>query len=153
MNTTTKRIILKDATGHLYVVIPARPMRKDETEQAYLDDIAAKSMVAGASEVARVDVSELPASRAFRNQWRHDGVSVKVNMALARVEKMKQIREKRNNLLAATDGEFLKQTETGGATSVLKAKRQALRSIPQTTDLSAIGTPEELEAFEPKWPV
>jgi len=152
MNPTTKRIILKDQTGHLHVVIPARPIKPGETEKEYLDDIASKAAIPGTAEIARIDASELPASRSFRSQWRHDGTAVKVDMALARVEKMKRIREKRNQLLAATDGEYLKQSERGTASQALKTKRQSLRDIPQNTNLSTISTPEELEAFEPTWP-
>ena len=75
---------------------------------------------------------------------------VVVNMAKARGIQMDKIREVRNKELAALDIPFMKALEDGDTDSqaTIKTKKQILRDIPQTFDLTT-DTPEELKN---KWP-
>ena len=75
---------------------------------------------------------------------------VVVNMAKARGIQMDKIREVRNKELAALDIPFMKALEDGDTDSqaTIKTKKQILRDIPQTFDLTT-DTPEELKQ---KWP-
>ena len=75
---------------------------------------------------------------------------VVINMPKARGIQMDKIREVRNKELAAKDVEFMRAIEDKNtkAQATIKAKKQELRDIPQTFDLTT-DTPEELKA---KWP-
>lgn len=74
----------------------------------------------------------------------------KVNMAKARGVQMDKIRVARNKELVKEDLNMLKalENEDASAQATVKAKKQELRGIPQTFDLTT-DTPEELRA---KWP-
>ena len=71
-------------------------------------------------------------------------------MPTARGVHMDKIREVRNNELTKKDIEFMRAIEDGDidAQASIKAKKQELRQIPQTFDLTT-DTPEELKE---KWP-
>lgn len=152
-----KRIVYEAPDGSLAVVVPARKQKAGESDQEYLDEIAAKAekqMPAGMSRKVTVDKTELPQSRYFRGQWRADSRQVFVDMNSARQHKMDLIRQNRNQRLDATDKEKARLDEVGtdNEKQELAQKRQALRDLPQTIDLASMQTPEELEAFEPEWP-
>jgi len=74
----------------------------------------------------------------------------KVNMVKARGIQMDKIRIQRNAELAKKDLESLRALEDGDtdAQSIIKTKKQELRDIPQTFDLTT-DSPEELKQ---KWP-
>jgi hypothetical protein len=76
----------------------------------------------------------------------------KINMAKARGVQMDKIRVVRNKELAQEDTNMLKALEAGdtSAQSAVNAKKQTLRDIPQTFDLTTDNdTPAELKV---KWP-
>ena len=77
-------------------------------------------------------------------------MTVVINMAKARGIQMDKIRAVRNKELVAKDIEFMRAIEDGDtdAQATVKAKKQELRNIPQTFDLTT-DTPEELKE---KWP-
>ena len=77
-------------------------------------------------------------------------MTVVINMAKARGIQMDKIRAVRNKELVAKDIEFMRAIEDGDTDvqTTIKAKKQELRDIPQTFDLTT-GTPEELKQ---KWP-
>ena len=124
-----------------------------------LDDLARLTQertpwMADAVRLDDVEISVLP-GRYFRNCWRDNGNgNVHVNMPLARTQRMKEIRSKRDSLLTESDKEKFRLDDVGTKTETdaLAIKRQALRDIPQNVDLEVIDTPEALEAFEPDWP-
>ena len=74
----------------------------------------------------------------------------KVNMAKARGVQMDKIRVVRNKELEKEDLNMLKALEDGdtSAQATVKARKQTLRDIPQTFDLTT-ATPKELKE---KWP-
>ena len=71
-------------------------------------------------------------------------------MEKARGIQMDKIREMRNKELAALDITFMRAVEDGDtdAQATIKSKKQELRDIPQTFDLTT-DTPEQLKE---KWP-
>ena len=77
-------------------------------------------------------------------------MAIKINMDKATVIQMGKIREVRNKELSALDITFMRavEDEDTDAQATIKAKKQELRQIPQTFDLTT-DTPEELKE---KWP-
>ena len=75
---------------------------------------------------------------------------INVNMTKARAIHLEEIRKARNLELVKEDVNMLKAIEAGDTSeqSAVAAKKQVLRDIPQTFDLTT-DTPEELKA---KWP-
>ena len=77
---------------------------------------------------------------------------INVNMDKAKVIHMDAIRAERNKELAAKDITFMRAVEDADtdAQAMIKTKKQALRDIPATFDITTdVGTPELLKA---KWP-
>ena len=75
---------------------------------------------------------------------------INVNMTKARAVHLAEIRRVRNAELVKEDTNMLKAIEAGDAStqSTVATKKQVLRDIPQTFDLTT-DTPEELKA---RWP-
>jgi len=92
----------------------------------------------------------LLSDRTFRDAWECSETTVQVNMPKARVIQLDKIREVRNNELTKKDIEFMRAIEDGDidAQASIKVKKQELRDIPQTFDLTT-DSPEELKQ---KWP-
>jgi hypothetical protein len=97
--------------------------------------------------------SNLPESRDFRNAWTDDNPTetVDVNMEKARGIHLNKLRELRKPKLDALDKEYMKADEMSNTAKKVEiaAKKQALRDIPQTLDLSIAQTPDELKAIIP----
>lgn len=98
-----------------------------------------------------VTIDQIPSDRAFRDAWEHEGDKIAVNMDKARDIHMDNIRTVRNKALADLDVETIKAVGKSDSKALddVEAKKQALRDIPQTFDLSAARTPEELKNL---WP-
>ena len=101
------------------------------------------------------DPSDLPSYR-FRDCWRLSGDAIKVDMPLARAQRIKEIRAERNGRFTGLDAEWMRamgQKRLAEADAI-EAKRQVLRDIPATclTALDACTTPGALETFQPEWP-
>lgn len=74
---------------------------------------------------------------------------IKVNMPKARGIQMDKIRVMRDKELAKKDIEYMKALEANdGSAAAIATKKQELRDIPQTFDLTT-DTPEQLKD---KWP-
>ena len=77
---------------------------------------------------------------------------INVNMTKARAIHLTEIRRVRNSELVKEDINMLKAIEGGDASmqSTVAAKKQTLRDIPATFDITTdVDTPEKLKA---KWP-
>jgi hypothetical protein len=104
--------------------------------------------------VRECEFDDMP-TRVFRDAWEEgasDGPAVQVNMPRARGIHMDRIRLVRNEELAKEDINVLKAIEVGdtAAQSTVATKKQTLRDIPQTFDLTTDNdTPDELDQ---KWP-
>jgi len=77
---------------------------------------------------------------------------VNVNMTKARAIHLAEIRKARNAELVKEDVTFMRavEAEDTDAQATIKAKKQTLRDIPATFDITTdVDTPEKLKA---KWP-
>ena len=77
---------------------------------------------------------------------------VNVNMTKARAIHLAEIRRVRNAELVKEDVTFMRAIEDGDtdAQATIKAKKQTLRDLPATFDITTdVDTPEKLKA---KWP-
>ena len=77
---------------------------------------------------------------------------VNVNMTKARVIHLEEIRRVRNEELAKEDINLMIANESGTSSEqdAVKAKKQTLRDLPATFDITTdVDTPEKLKA---KWP-
>jgi len=95
--------------------------------------------------------ADIPQDLTFRDAWKADGGIISVDMEKARAIHMDRIRRVRNAELAKLDVPYMKAQERGdqAAMTQIAAQKQALRDIPQTFDLNAAQTPDELKAL---WP-
>ena len=158
---TNKRLIWKKPDGSICITIPApKGRREGESEADWIERVRARAKDADPHLADCVGLSDcmaadLPGSRRFRNCWRDDGTGrLAVDMTRARDQRMSEIRAERDQQFASLDNEWMRATGQGkkAEADAIEAKRQALRDIPQNTDLEAVATPEELEAFQPTWP-
>ena len=149
-------IFLKpDNDGIMTVRTPAYgdKARPDMTEEEWIQeaiDTLPKGEDGNTVPYRVVNTEDIPSDRVFRDSWEDTGTSVAPNMPKARGIQMNRIREVRNKELAALDITFMRAVEDGDtdAQATIKAKKQELRNIPQTFDLTT-DTPEELKE---KWP-
>lgn len=79
-----KLITFYQSNGVLAVVTPSEPQQPGETEQAYLDRIAAKTVPEGTA-YSLLDRSQFPASREHRPAWKLAGATVVVDSGLAAI--------------------------------------------------------------------
>ena len=175
-----KVITWVDLAGRYRVTSPAyndatRPT--GETEEQCLERVWAKLVASGGygipidhphhyvEDSAQRAKLETLAGTAFRHSGKPNGDSTsegswemdtdgtpKVNMAKARGVHMDKIRVSRNAELDKEDTAMLRAIESGdsAAQNTINSKKQTLRDIPQTFDLTTDNdTPLELQA---KWP-
>ena len=156
---TNRRIVWRKPGGEILVTIPASKARMaGEAEPQWLDRVAQKVVAAGgmaeAERLPDCSAEDLP-DRRFRTCWRANAAGkVKIDLPLARQQRMNEIKADRNRRLDLSDKEWARLAEIGTAEqqSVLKAYRQALRDVPQNVDLSKMKTARELSSYEPHWP-
>jgi len=152
-----KRGFFTDVEGDLHVLIPlyddlARP--SDMTDEEYFEFARDKMLISmnmpNDTVVGEFDERDAPTDRTFRHAWEATADGIQVSMPKARGIQMDKIREVRNKELTALDVPFMKALEDGDtdAQATIKTKKQELRNIPQTFDLTT-DTPEELKI---KWP-
>jgi hypothetical protein len=130
--------------------------RRVLTDQEYIDHIIGRNIDKGVipkdAELVMLPEDWSPADkRAFRSAWILDGNTIDVDMGKAREIHMGRIRIARNRKLDELDRDWMRaagQKDTKAADAI-EAKRQALRDIPQTLDLTKARTPDELKAT---WP-
>lgn len=134
-----------------------------ETEDEFVNRVRVLVVPRDVVKNTIVDHTELPSDREFRDAWRLDDASrVVINMPAARAMHLEHVRQHRNDNLTLSDVEFFKALESllaktlvadpqPEAKAVLTAisARQKLRDAPQTLDLNAALTPEELKQ---RWP-
>jgi hypothetical protein len=149
---TTRRVIYTRPDGGISVLAPAAGARlADESEDDFVQRIILKDVPADATDVRVIDASEVPKDRTFRNAWRQQANELAVDMPKARAIHMDRIRRARQSELERLDLEWMRAMgrKDQPAADVFEAKRERLRNIPQTFDLTGAATPEELGAL---WP-
>jgi len=90
--------------------------------------------------------------REFRASWRKSGASsIAVNLTAARAEKMDKLRAIRDELLKATDEEYVKLLSQGADLTDIQARKQELRDMPtnRQAEIDAISDVEELKNYMP----
>lgn len=147
-----KRIVWQNPDGSIALTTPCAPTVAGESEADYLARVATRTkselVAAGymspkAQWVGVVDGEvHRTADRYFRNAWAWTG-AVSIDMPKARDIHMGRIRAARDAELAKLDIEQLKGND-------VTAEKQRLRDIPQTFDLTAAATPDELKALWPE---
>ena len=150
---TNKRIIWEQPDGSIAITIPApKGRRVNEVEEDWIERVAVKAKPSGAIRHPDCNSEDLP-KRYFRSCWRYTNLKVDVDMPLARVQKMNEIREKRNKLLDDSDKEHLRLQAVGSAQEKqdMEIYRQFLRDVPSNIDLELIKDSDSLEVFEPIW--
>ncbi len=155
---TDKRIVWRHSDDSISVTTPCGRLA-EEAEDAWLDRVAARVQSTSLDMVAATRLpncldTELP-GRYFRDCWRNDEAGkAHVDMPLARIQRMDEIRVDRDSRFPALDNEWMKAMGQKDQTIAdeVEAKRQILRDIPADVDLSVIDTPETLEGFTPLWP-
>lgn len=97
-----------------------------------------------------VDQSEVP-DRKFRDAWEQTDSAIIENMTQARAIHLNRIREYRNAELVKEDINFQKALEANDADaqSAVATKKQTLRDLPETFNLSGATNGAELNAL---WP-
>ena len=157
-----KYIIFTGPGGIASVLIPAYAdavtgQKIGETEDDYLARVIARCVQAGSLPAVGykiVDPAAIPV-RDYRNAWRFDGVAITHDMVVARQMKLDgEIRPERDKRLKALDVAWSRAMAQGNTVLAgqIEAKRQTLRDIPQTVDLSGLSDPSVLKAFSPAWP-
>jgi len=112
-----------------------------DTDTAIAAAIAKLSLTA--SNVTTVDDSVIPTDRAFRNAWRQNGASVRVDLPIARTLVEKEIETRRRVKIR----DVLEREALGENVAQEKA---ALRSINARLLVDAAQTPEELKSILPE---
>jgi len=149
-------------TEQIEVIIPAyddRTRPSGLTDEEFFTKVVDKMLATArregyqpASGITYYEMDEIdaPTDRTFRGAWECPAGTIQVNMPKARGIHMDKIRDMRNKELTALDVPFMKALEDGDTDvqATIKAKKQVLRDIPQTFDLTT-DTPEELKE---KWP-
>src|SRR5262245_3316550 len=99
-----------------------------------------------------IELSAIPQDRYFRNAWKRAGRSkVGIDMPKAREIHRNVLRRMREPLLARADVDYMRADEDGdvGAKGAVRARKQALRNVPQDPRIDAAKTPEQLRAIIP----
>jgi len=139
-----KALVYQRADGGISIVHPAPEfVALHPTEQAAIDKIKA-----GLTNPVEIDSATLP-DRTFRDAWKTAAGKVDVDMPKARAIHMARIRRVRDKELAKLDVAWSRAIAKGVGADVVEAKRQKLRDLPQTFDLTSSTTPEELKVM---WP-
>lgn len=154
--------VLTRPDGSVLIIGPApNAQRAGEDEVTFAARVLTRTLEANPAwaaypvqTVTRASVAAILSNRRFRNAWTVQAGVLTYDMTKARALRMTEIRRARDARLAASDGPMLRVQEQDKAPEIaaLKAYRQALRDVPQTTDLSSLTTPDALDAFEPVWP-
>lgn len=131
--------------GNTHIVIPANGVTYAE--------LLANVIPSNATAITALEDSDVPIDRTYRGAWDIVSSKVSVDMPRARVIHMDSLRLKRNDKLKQLDTDYLKADEDndGQLKAAIKAKKQQLRDMPNTYDLSIAATPEELKLMIPEY--
>lgn len=137
----TQYIIYEQPNGIVAIIVPVDP----------IEDVVAKDVPQGV-DYEIVDGAVIPTDRIFRNAWVKGKGAVDVDMVKARDIHMERIRVARDRQLTKLDVDYARADERndGPLKVQIAQQKQGLRDLPQTLDLSAATTPEQLVAIWPQ---
>lgn len=154
-----KKIIYTRPDGGLSIVYPAPKSVIEEAQKRTLTDaeyearVWEKSVPANAILPASIEDDVIPEDRYFRNAWKANANLIEVDLPKARDLHMNNLRVDRNVKLKELDIEFQIALEKGDAEAqrTIAARKQALRDMPATFDLSAITDLNALKNARPDY--
>lgn len=147
--------------GTVRIVVPVEPAMPGESEAEHAARVGDRAVqrdasLADCTRLSPMDATALPATRRWRNQWRHAAGVIAPSVPLCRATRLAEVRAERNARLLASDGEQMKVNEggTGQQQADWRAYRQALRDLPAAvqTELAALTTADQVAAYSPTWP-
>lgn len=148
-------ILLNFADGTVgimqFVLDDHRIVRQEATDENVQAQIKRSPFSQPVNNWRRMDQSEIPADRTFRNAWVDGGTTVAVDMPKARDLHRDRIRSDRALLFSQLDVAYARADEAGDteAKAAIAAQKQALRDAPAHPDIEAAQTPEDLLAARP----
>lgn len=149
---TDKKIIFTDDDNKVIQLHPSPEyISQFDSEDQAITAIIAKDIPADKqSSAIIIDKSKVP-NRKFRDAWKQESSSVVEDMTKAKAIHMDRIRVYRNTELDKEDINYQRAIEAddNDTKAAVATKKQALRNIPQTFDLSGASNGEELDAL---WP-
>lgn len=112
-------------------------------------EIARTGLAGRVTSWRRVEPSELPTDRRYRNSWKDFGDGVRLDMAKARAERLEQLRRQRTAVLDQLDRNWMRATGQGKKEEAdeIEWGRQELRDMPQrvAAALEAAQTADDLD--------
>ena len=147
-----KVILYTRSDGGVSIIIPtAQTFAKFETEDEAIAYVREKDVPDGATKIRVIERTALPEKRTFRDAWVDDTDKAVTDRTKASAIHMDRIRESRNAELAKEDINFQRAIEADDASAktAVATKKQTLRDLPATFDLSGASTDDELDAL---WP-
>lgn len=167
-------ILWQQPDGTISTTVPARPPLEGESIGQWLDGIALRFQNAAPQLHQEFQLTRLPnmtrtaiaasvgagpdggPSGRFRWCWRYRNGQVVVDMALARQQRLKELREERDGRFPEADKAWMRAVgqKRPADADQWEQYRQALRDLPATaqTDLDRLLTPSALETYQPDWP-
>jgi hypothetical protein len=144
-----KRIVYDN--GGIHVIIPCpQAQLTGESEDDFVNRVAKKDVPYGVP-YKIINTSDIPADRSFREAWEEKNRKISVNINKARTIHMNRLREMRKPIFEKLDVEAVRAMEDKDEEKLeeIKAKKQVLRDIPQTLDLSEVISPDVLKTIIP----
>ena len=147
-----KVILYTRPDGGVSIVVPTpETLAKFETEDDAIAHVRGVSVPDDATKIRVIDRSAIPEKRTFRDAWVDGTDKAVTDRSKASAIHMNRIREVRNAELDKEDINFQKAIEADDASAktAIATKKQVLRDLPATFDLSGASTDDELDAL---WP-
>lgn len=141
-----KRILLKGIDGSVSIMQYIGPPEELEEAIRKFRDVHAEGAY---PEYEEVDNLVLPENRLFRDAWSTVSKgTVEIKKDKAEEIHMGRIRKERDKELGKLDVEMLKNLKDSDKLEALETKKQVLRDIPQTFDMSGM----DLKHPDRTWP-
>jgi hypothetical protein len=149
------KLIYSDSDGNVSIVIPANKsyvelLLGSLTDEEFKQHVINVSVPPEALNIRELNDNEIPQDRYFRKAWTDTGV-LTIDLSKSRIIHMNNLRVIRNKLLSDLDVPMMKAQESANndLINTIKQQKQALRDMPQNTDLSLITDLEQLKQFLP----
>jgi hypothetical protein len=138
-------------TGILVEMFPCLHETNPATDKPFtVQEIADKDVPDGVP-YSIVEDSTIPTDQSFRDAWKGVGIGTTGAIITEDITKAKEIhksniRNTRKPLLSALDVDFQRALETSADTSVIVAKKQALRDAPAASGITTAANVTDLKA-------